>query len=164
MEMMGKSTLPKAPELEPHHQMVLCHIQETRFRVLPLRRNAVGVFYTLTRLDENWQKDICSNWINPVISKSKDGDRSRGQPEGSLFNGYYTEAWGRATPFLGLLHFILDTYLIILSIKQRDIKYRFLSLWIECLSFRYSVRQWPGIPRLNPLSSHTKDSKMALYI
>ena len=29
-------------------------------------------------------------------SKSKVDDRSRGQPEGSLFNSYYTEVWGRA--------------------------------------------------------------------
>ena len=27
---------------------------------------------------------------------SKVGDRSRGRPEGSLFNSYYTEVWGRA--------------------------------------------------------------------
>ena len=30
-----------------------------------------------------------------------------------------------ATPFPGLLHFTLDTYLIMLSVKQRGIKYHF---------------------------------------
>ena len=30
-----------------------------------------------------------------------------------------------ATPFSGLLHFTLDTYLILLSVKQGGIKYHF---------------------------------------
>ena len=33
-----------------------------------------------------------------------------------------------ATPFPGLLHFTLDWYLIMLSVKQGGIKYHFLSL------------------------------------
>ena len=44
------------------------------------------------------------------------GDHSRGRPEGSPFNSYYT---------MGLLHFTLDTYLILLSVKQGGIKYHF---------------------------------------
>ena len=36
-----------------------------------------------------------------------------------------------ATSFSGLLHFILDTYLIMLSVKQGGIKYHFLSLWYD---------------------------------
>ena len=35
------------------------------------------------------------------------------------------------TPFLGLLHFTLDTYLIMLSFKLGSIKYHFLSLWSD---------------------------------
>ena len=35
------------------------------------------------------------------------------------------------TPFPGLLHFTLNTYLIIPSIKQGGIKYHFLSLWYD---------------------------------
>ena len=43
---------------------------------------------------EIWTRDAVSisyddNLYN--ISKSKVGDRSRGRPEGSLFNSYYTE-------------------------------------------------------------------------
>ena len=53
---------------------------------------------------------------------SKIGDRSRERPEGSLFNSYYTKG---ASPFPGLLHFPLDTYLILLSAKQRGINYHF---------------------------------------
>ena len=34
-------------------------------------------------------------------------------------------------PFPGLLHFILDTYFIILNVKQGDIKYCILSLWYD---------------------------------
>ena len=36
-----------------------------------------------------------------------------------------------ATPFLGLLHFTLDAYLIVLSAKKVGIKYYFLSLWYD---------------------------------
>ena len=36
-----------------------------------------------------------------------------------------------ATPFPGLLHFTLYTYLIMLSVKQGGIKYHFLSLWYD---------------------------------
>ena len=36
-----------------------------------------------------------------------------------------------ATPFPGLLHFTLDTYLILLSVKQGGIKYHFKSLWYD---------------------------------
>ena len=36
-----------------------------------------------------------------------------------------------ASPFPGLLHFNLDPYLIILSVKQGCIKYHFLSLWYD---------------------------------
>ena len=36
-----------------------------------------------------------------------------------------------ATPFPGLLHFTLDPYLIMLSVKQGSIKYHFLSLWYD---------------------------------
>ena len=34
-----------------------------------------------------------------------------------------------ATPFPGLLHFTLDTHLILPSVKQGGIKYHFKSLW-----------------------------------
>ena len=38
-----------------------------------------------------------------------------------------------ATPFPGLLHFTLDTYLILLSVKQGGIKYHFLKslVWLD---------------------------------
>ena len=35
------------------------------------------------------------------------------------------------TPFPGLFHFTLDTYLIQLSVKQGVIKYHFKSLWYD---------------------------------
>ena len=34
-----------------------------------------------------------------------------------------------ATPFPGLLRFTLNTYLILLSVKQGGIKYHFKSVW-----------------------------------
>ena len=47
MAMKGYSAFPKAPALlEPHHQIVQCHISDTHWgRVLSLCREAVGVFY-----------------------------------------------------------------------------------------------------------------------
>ena len=45
------SAFPKAPaSLEPHHQIVKCHTQDTPWGVLPLCREAVGVFYSPSRL------------------------------------------------------------------------------------------------------------------
>ena len=60
------------------------------------------------------------------------GDCRRGQLECSLFNSYYTKVVGEGTtPFPWLLHFTLDPYLIMLSIKQGSLKYHFLSLWYD---------------------------------
>ena len=51
MVMKKYSTFPKAPRLEPQHQMVYCHIQDTRWGgVFPLYRVAVDVFYSSSRL------------------------------------------------------------------------------------------------------------------
>ena len=61
--------------------------------------------------------------LSKFILKVVVDDCIRGQPEGSLFNSYYT--------FPRLLHFTLDTYLILLSVKLGGIKYHFLSLWYD---------------------------------
>ena len=46
-----------------------------------------------------------------------------------------------ATPFLGLLHFTFDPYLIILSAKQGRIKYLFFGLWYD------SIWYWTFVSR-----------------
>ena len=62
----------------------------------------------------------------------KVGVHSRGWPEGSLFDSLLHQGVREgATPFSGLLHFTLDPYLIMLSVKQGGIKYHFLSLWYD---------------------------------
>ena len=43
-----------------------------------------------------------------------------------------------ATPIPGVLYFTVDTYLIMLSVKQGSIKYHFLSLWYDSI--------WEEIP------------------
>ena len=68
--------------------------------------------------------------------RSKVGDRYQGRPEGSLFNSYYTKMLGDVPPFLGLLYFTLDMYLIMLSVKQGSFNYHFLSLWYD------TTRDW----------------------
>ena len=60
------------------------------------------------------------------------GNHSQGWPEGSFFDCLLYQGVGEgATPFPGLLHFTLDSYLIMLSVKQGGIKYHFLSLWYD---------------------------------
>ena len=50
-----------------------------------------------------------------------------------------------STPYPGLLHFTLDPYLIILSVKQRGITYPFLSLWYD------SIWDWSPVSQMNTL-------------
>ena len=52
MAMKWCSAFPKAPApLEPHHQIVYCHIHDTCCEgVLPLSREAVGIFYDPSQL------------------------------------------------------------------------------------------------------------------
>ena len=59
MAMIGYSTYPKAPtSLEPHYQIIEYYIQDTHWGgVLPLWKEAVGVFYSLSRLGNTWKED-----------------------------------------------------------------------------------------------------------
>ena len=88
------------------------------------------------------KRHLNNNKINQRFSNLVVDDCSRGWPEGSLFNSYYTEVLEEgATPFPGLLHFTLVAYLIILSVKLGSIKYHFFSLlydstWDWTLVFR----------------------------
>ena len=52
-----------------------------------------------------------------------------------------------STPFPELLHFTLDSYLIMQSVQQGSIKYHFLSLWY------YSTWYWTQVPR--PVGEHS---------
>ena len=76
-----------------------------------------------------------------IYKVSKFGDCNRGRPEDSLFISYYTEVQGGAAPFLGLLNFTIESYLIMLSVKQGDIRCHFLSLWYD------SIWDWTLVPR-----------------
>ena len=50
----------------------------------------------------------------------------KGDLKAPLFDSYYTKVKGEGTtPFLWLLHFTLDPYIIMLSVKQSGIKYHF---------------------------------------
>ena len=78
----------------------------------------------------------------PSFRLSKVDDHSRGWPEGSLFDSLLHQGVGEGTtPFPGLLHFTLDPYLIMLSVKQGGIKYHFLSLWYD------STWDWTEVSR-----------------
>ena len=105
MAMKGCSAFPKAPELlEPRHLSVWSDIQGTRWEgFIPQQRSSQCILQPQP--------------TGQNIIKSKVGDQSQGRLKGSLFNSYNTEVLGRATPFPGLLHFTLDPYLIMLSVK-----------------------------------------------
>ena len=71
-----------------------------------------------------------------------------------------------ATPFPGLLHFILDPYLIMLSVKQGDIRYHLV--WLDmglnmCLPGHWQTHYHAN---LNPKSNDqtTKSSEAKLLI
>ena len=50
MAMKGYSAFPKAPVLlEPRHQIIKCHVHDTRWGILPLCTGAVGVSYSPSR-------------------------------------------------------------------------------------------------------------------
>ena len=60
---------------------------------------------------------------NKLVKVSKVGVCRRGWPEGSLFNSYNTAVCGEGTiPFLRLIHFTHNMYLILLSVKLGGIK------------------------------------------
>ena len=80
----------------------------------------------------------CSSVITKILKKV--GDRSRGRPEGSIFN---------ATPFLGLLHYNLDTHLILLRVKQGGIQHHFKVFGI----IRHGIEPSSLGPLLNTLST-----------
>ena len=69
-----------------------------------------------------------------------DDDDSRQRPKGSLFDSLLHRGVREGTtPFPGLLHFTLDPYLLMLSVKQGGIKYHFLSLWYELFMKRFNM-------------------------
>ena len=67
------SIFPKAPGLEPHHKIILCHILYTRWMgILPSCRDAVGRFHCLSQLDYKviiiiMIIIIIHNWMGKVI-------------------------------------------------------------------------------------------------
>ena len=59
--MKGYSTLPKAPSLlEPHHQIVLCHISDTRWLW----------FYPSAEVQSVYSKAL-SDWVEEKKKKKK---------------------------------------------------------------------------------------------
>ena len=68
-----------------------------------------------------------------------------------------------ATPFHGLLHFILDPYLINLSVKQDHIKFHF---WVFCMTRPATKPRSPGLlaNTLPTLPTRTKAWYIYIYI
>ena len=68
-----------------------------------------------------------------IVSKVKLATVVEGDPKApfSIATRLHRGVGEGATPSPGLLHFTLDTYLTMLSVKQGGIKYHFLSLWYD---------------------------------
>ena len=75
-----------------------------------------------------------------ILSKVKLATVVEGDPKAPLSIATTPRCRGGDYTFPGLLHFTLDPYLILLSVKQGGIKYHFLSLWNE------STRDWTPVP------------------
>ena len=65
----------------------------------------------------------------------------KGEPKAPFSLVTTLSCWEGASPFPGLLHFTLDTYLIMLSVKQGGIKCHFFSLWYELTKYWTPVSQ-----------------------
>ena len=78
---------------------------------------------------------------------SKVSDHSRGWLEGNFQLLLHRGEGEDATPFPGLLHFTLDTYFIMLRVKQGGIKYHF---WVFGMT-RLRIALWSPGPLANTL-------------
>ena len=90
-----------------------------------------------------------------IYKVSNVGDNSQGQPEGYFFVCYYT-----TIPFSGLLHFTLDPFLIMLSVKQGAIKYHF---WAFGKAWP-GIESWPTKPLVNTLPTKPMGQCIYTYI
>ena len=68
-------------------------------------------------------QDSIPGWVIPKTQKMVFG--------AALLNTQPYSVLVKGTSFPGFLHFTLDAYLIIVSIKQCGIKYHFVSLWYD---------------------------------
>ena len=64
-----------------------------------------------------------------------------GDPKAPFSKATTLRCRGGATPFPGLLHFTIDPYLIVLSVKQGGIKYHF---WVFGMTRRGVEPRFPG--------------------
>ena len=67
-------------------------------------------------------------WFQVLLFNICPSSVVEGDPEAPFFYNHYSDVGEGATPFPRLLHFTLDPYLIMLSVKQGGIKHHFLSL------------------------------------
>ena len=67
------SAFPKAPAiLKPHHQIVYCHIQRTRLHeVLPISRDAIGEFFSLSRKGYTETREIFENRLQSLVVRAE---------------------------------------------------------------------------------------------
>ena len=98
-----------------------------------------------------WHLTVCRQklWLATVVE---------GEPKAPFSIATTPRVGEGATPFSGLLHFTLNPYLIMLSVKQGSIKYHLLSLWYD------STWDWIQVSRaICEHSSHYTNTGQKLY-
>ena len=136
-----------------------------------------------------WSWLWSSNIYIYIYILSKVGNLSWGWPNAPFQELLHRGVEEGATPFPVLLHFTLDSYLIMLNIEQGGIKYHFLSFWhdstlnwtqvsrtIVTLLIRLMARLkrlyvyliiyiyiWSRRPGFNSRSGHIKDFKNGIW-
>ena len=111
MAMKVYSAFPKTQALlEPHHQIVWCHNQDTRWASLTLYRDTVGVFYSRPP-SADWTDLIISKFISTrdVLAEKK-----------ILFKNL-------SLPFIFIISFIFFASFIFL-LAQKEYK-----IWYDCV-------------------------------
>ena len=94
--------------------MFVFFVRVVLFRLL--FNNAPNICFGEQTINQTYHHKMGDQNISQLFTKTTSTLLNRGVGEST-------------TPFSGLLHFILDPNLILLSVKQGGIKYHFLSLW-----------------------------------
>ena len=77
--------------------------------------------------------DISTKTIMDILAKVNLATVFQGDPKATFQRLQHRGVGDGTTLSLGLFHFTLDPYLIMLSIKQGGIKYHFLSIWYDSI-------------------------------
>ena len=118
-----------------------CILQPLQTELYRQRETRLGHLHSYCTRDDYFLEKKLTSIFTYIWYQSNNTSVVKGDPK-VLFSIAITLRCGEGTtPFPGLLHFTLDPYLIMLSVKQSSMKYHFLSLWYD------STGDWTSISR-----------------